>query len=93
MNIRKLFHQVVSGREVKTVQGATCNHGLYLIRPGVFIPRGELQDPDDLVDLGAHLLEGEPPVPLRLLHTGTSAALGRHKDLYSYARVISNWKW
>lgn len=60
-------------------------HGHYLISPGVLIPRGQLQDPDDLVDLCAHLLEGEPPVPLRLLHAGASAALGRHKDLYSYA--------
>lgn len=67
-------------------------HGLYLISPGVFIPRGELQDPDDLVDLGAHLLKGEPPVPLRLLHAGASAALGRHKDLYSCATVKSKAK-
>lgn len=67
--------------------------GLYLISPGIFIPRGELQYPDDLVDLGAHLLKGEPPVPLRLLHTGASAALSRHKDLNGCMTVKSQAKY
>ena len=54
---------------------------LYLIGPGVLVPGGELQHPDDLVDLGAHLVEGEDPVPHRVLHARPSAGLGRHEDL------------
>ena len=41
---------------------------LYLIGPGVLVPGGELQHPDDLVDLGAHLLEGEVAVLQGFLH-------------------------
>lgn len=55
----------------------------HLVGPGVFVPRGELKDSDDLVDLRAHLLKGELPVPLRLLHSGTAAALGSNENLYS----------
>lgn len=86
----KVIHQVLPGRLAKTVGSAARHAGLYLVRPGVFVPRGELQDPDDLVDLSAHLLKGEPPVPLRLLHAGASAALGRHKDLDGCATVESD---
>lgn len=61
----------------------------YLIGPGVFIPCGELQDSDDLVDFSAHLFKGKPSVPLCLLDAGTSAALRCDKNLYSCEQNMS----
>ena len=75
-------------RECKIKRPKVIQHRSHLIGPGVFVPRGELQDSYDLVDFGAHLLEDEPPVPLSLLDAGTSAALGCDKNLYSWGQSV-----
>lgn len=58
-------------------------HRLYLIGPGVFIPRGELQDSYDLINFSAHLFKSEPSVSLCLLNPSTSTTLRCDKNLYS----------
>lgn len=57
--------------------------GTYLVGPSVLIPGSELQNPDDLVDLGAHLVHSEVAVLQRLFHALATRGLGRHKDFDS----------
>lgn len=70
------------------LKSPNVQHRPYLVGPGVFVPRGELQDSYDLVDFGAHLLKDEPSVPLGLLDAGTSTALGCDKNLYSWGQSV-----
>lgn len=53
----------------------------HLVGPGVLVPGRELQHADDLVNLGAHLLESEVAVLQGLLHAVAARRLGRHEDL------------
>ena len=69
------------------VRGGARACASYLIGPGILVPGSELQHPDDLVDFGGHLLEGEVAVLQRLLNPVALGCLGGHEDLDSYVRV------